>query len=397
MNTPVSPLLSSILRYSKASTDFTVRVLQSLLWPKIDTLIRFGLAQAFFVSGVMKVTHWGATLAAANHEFPVRFMTPITAAYGGVSIEIAAGVLLALGFMTRYAALGLLSLVAINLAVYGPADSQLCCAALLGWYAVRGAGPFSADAILRRGLADSAVPIVPRIVAGSEWIRAHLTPLYLSLMRVWFGLALLVGTSSITRSSGTLTALQTWFPSDLATRIPLASGWIGALVVLGLGSRYLGALVIIAVFADAMMDPRGTDAVYLLVMSAIIIIHGGGRFSLDHAVNTAVDKYLPTLMRDPRTLEGLPRVVIVGAGFAGVSCADALRNAPVSVILIDRVNLGTHRGRARRGHRRVGALWHGQGISHLRPRGCAGDFGAIRPAFAAGVSRVVELHCAALA
>lgn len=397
MNTPVSPLLSSILRYSKASTDFTVRVLQSLLWPKIDTLIRFGLAQAFFVSGVMKVTHWGATLAAANHEFPVRFMTPITAAYGGVSIEIAAGVLLALGFMTRYAALGLLSLVAINLAVYGPADSQLCCAALLGWYAVRGAGPFSADAILRRGLADSAVPIVPRIVAGSEWIRAHLTPLYLSLMRVWFGLALLVGTSSITRSSGTLTALQTWLPSDLATRIPLASGWIGALVVLGLGSRYLGALVIIAVFADAMMDPRGTDAVYLLVMSAIIIIHGGGRFSLDHAVNTAVDKYLPTLMRDPRTLEGLPRVVIVGAGFAGVSCADALRNAPVSVILIDRVNLGTHRGRARRGHRRVGALWHGQGISHLRPRGCAGDFGAIRPAFAAGVSRVVELHCAALA
>jgi uncharacterized membrane protein YphA (DoxX/SURF4 family) len=81
-------------------------VLQSLLWPKIDTLIRFGLAQAFFVSGVMKVTHWGATLAAANHEFPVRFMTPITAAYGGVSIEIAAGVLLTLGFMTRYAALG---------------------------------------------------------------------------------------------------------------------------------------------------------------------------------------------------------------------------------------------------------------------------------------------------
>jgi NADH dehydrogenase/putative oxidoreductase len=157
-------------------------------------------------------------------------------------------------------------------------------------------------------------------------------------MRVWFGLALLVGTSSITRSSGTLTALQTWLPSDLATRIPLASGWIGALVVLGLGSRYLGALVIIAVFANAMMDPRGTDAVYLLVMSAIIIIHGGGRFSLDHAVNTAVDKYLPTLMRDPRTLEGLPRVVIVGAGFAGVSCADALRNAPVSVILIDRVN-----------------------------------------------------------
>jgi NADH dehydrogenase/putative oxidoreductase len=87
-----------------------------------------------------------------------------------------------------------------------------------------------------------------------------------------------------------------------------------------------------------MMDPRGTDAVYLLVLFAFIMIHGGGRFSLDHAVNTLVKKRFPTLMRDPRNLDGLPRVVIVGAGFAGVSCAAALRRAAASVTLIDRVN-----------------------------------------------------------
>jgi hypothetical protein len=86
MESPLSALLSAFLRYSKASTQFTVRVLQRFLWPKIDTLIRLGLAQAFFISGVMKLTHWGATLAAANHEFPLRFMAPVTAAYGGVSI-----------------------------------------------------------------------------------------------------------------------------------------------------------------------------------------------------------------------------------------------------------------------------------------------------------------------
>jgi hypothetical protein len=78
MYTPVSPLPILLLRYSKASAHFTVRVLQWLLRPKIDTLFCFGLAQSFFVSEVMKVTHWGATLAAANHEFPFRFMTPIT-------------------------------------------------------------------------------------------------------------------------------------------------------------------------------------------------------------------------------------------------------------------------------------------------------------------------------
>ena len=38
------------------------------------------------------------------------------------------------------------------------------------------------------------------------------------------------------------------------------------------------------------------------------------------------------------SLEGLPRVVIVGAGFAGLACATGLRHARVAVTLIDRAN-----------------------------------------------------------
>jgi NADH dehydrogenase FAD-containing subunit/uncharacterized membrane protein YphA (DoxX/SURF4 family) len=331
--------LSSLMRYRRASTDFTVRVLQRLIWPKFDALIRLGLAQAFFVSGVMKMTHWSATLAAASHDFPVRFMAPVTAAYGGVSVEVVGGILLALGFMTRYAALALLTLSLVTLFAYGPTDSQLCCAALFGWYATQGAGLFSVDAVLRQGLADSALPVVPRIVAVSIWIRVHITPLYLSLLRAWLALALLVEASPIfIRSSVPLSTLMMWLPLDLAARIPVPSGWIGALLLLGLGTRYLSAVVIAAVFADAMMDSRSTDTVYLLVMFAVLIIQGGGRFSLDQAVRNFVDKHLPASMRDPRALEGLPRVVIVGAGFAGVSCADALKNVAVSVTVIDRVN-----------------------------------------------------------
>jgi NADH dehydrogenase len=37
-------------------------------------------------------------------------------------------------------------------------------------------------------------------------------------------------------------------------------------------------------------------------------------------------------------LKGLPRVVIVGAGFGGIACARALRHAPASITLIDRQN-----------------------------------------------------------
>ena len=331
--------LSSVLRYSKASTDFTVRVLDKIVWPKFDALIRLGLAQAFFVSGVMKATHWSATLSAASHDFPVRFMAPVTAAYGGVSVEVVGGVLLALGFITRYAALALLIISAINLGAYGPTGSQLCCVALFAWYAIQGAGTFSVDAVLRQGLAESALPVIPRVVTVSEWIRVHITPLYLGLVRTWLALALLEGASpGSVPLSGHPSALLRWLPLDLAARIPVPSSWIGALLLLGLGTRYLGAVVVAAVFTNAMMDPRGTDTVYLLVLFALIIIHGGGRPSLDQAVSGFIDKHVPKLMHDPRALEGLPRVVIVGAGFAGVSCATALKGVAVSVTLVDRVN-----------------------------------------------------------
>jgi NADH dehydrogenase/putative oxidoreductase len=339
MNSPLSTSLSLLLRFSKVSTQFTVRVLNLLVWPKIDTLIRLGLAQASGASGIMKMTHWSETLAAASHDFPVRLMTPATAAYGGVTFEVAGSLLLALGFATRYAALALLALSVTSLVVDGPSDSQLCCTALFGWYAVKGAGSFSVDALLRQGLADSALPVVPRIVAASAWIRANLTPHYLWIVRVWLALALLAAAPPVLmRWRGLLPILSTWLPLGLAEHVPVAFGWIGPLLLLGLGTRYLGALLITAVLANAMMDTRGTDAVYLLVICAIITIHGAGRLSLDGAINTLVDRYLPTLARDPRSLKSLPRVVIVGAGFGGVSCAQALTNVAVSVTLIDRVN-----------------------------------------------------------
>src|SRR5689334_11745593 len=40
----------------------------------------------------------------------------------------------------------------------------------------------------------------------------------------------------------------------------------------------------------------------------------------------------------PHTADAAPRVVIVGAGFAGLTAAQALKGAPAQVILIDRRN-----------------------------------------------------------
>ena len=333
--------LSRLVSFSRTSTDFTVRVIRGLVWPKVDLLIRLALAEIFFASGVLKLMNWRTALDLATNEYPVSFMSPVAAAYIGVSIEVGGGVLLALGLMTRYAAVPMLILSLVTQFAYKPFDSQLFWAAIFGWYAIIGAGPLSIDNLLRRGLADSALPLIPRILKLSGWVRSRIGPLYVSILRIWLTTTCLLAGAHITPPvSGPLTVPFALFPLDMAERLPegLSLGG-GLLLLLGLGTRYLGAAFIIALFANAMIDPRQTDAVYLIMVLSMIITYGGGTVSLDRIAAASLSRLVPqAASRDNLSLEGLPRVVIVGAGFAGVSCAATLRNAPVAVTLIDRSN-----------------------------------------------------------
>jgi NADH dehydrogenase/putative oxidoreductase len=318
-----------------------VRIVRGLFWPKADLLIRLALAEVFFVSGVLKLTHWHTALDLAANEYPVSFMSPVTAAYLGVSIEVGGAVLLAAGFMTRYAAVPMLILSLVIQFAYKPFDSQLFWAALFGWYAIVGAGPFSIDHLLRRGLADSALPLIPRILKLSESVRSRIGPLYVSLLRIWLATACLLAAAHVTRpASGMLAVVFAFLPLEVAGQLPMGlSLGGGVLLFLGLGTRYVGVAMIVALFANAMIDPRETDAVYLIMVFSITIACGGGVLSLDRVAMILLAKFVPqSVQRDARSLAGLPRVVIVGAGFAGVSCAAALRNAPVAVTLIDRSN-----------------------------------------------------------
>ncbi|HVN42489.1 MAG TPA: FAD-dependent oxidoreductase, partial [Steroidobacteraceae bacterium] len=338
---PPSVLLSRLLRYSRTSSDFTIRVLRGLVWPKVDFLIRLALAEIFFVSGVLKLTHWSTALDLAANEYPVSFLSPVRAAYLGVAIEVIGSVLLVLGFMTRYAAVPMLVLSLVIQFAYKPFDSQLFWAVLFGWYAVVGAGHFSMDHLLRRGLADSALPVVPSILKFSHWLRVRVGPVYVSVLRIWLATALLVYATHVTRpSTGVLGTLASLLPLGVVAHLPEGVALAGgALLLLGLGTRYLAAAMIATLALTAMIDPRETDAVYLLMTFAILIVFGGGELSLDRLLRALLDRYFPhNDMRDPRALEGLPRVVIVGAGFAGLSCAAALRHARVAVTLIDRAN-----------------------------------------------------------
>src|ERR1041384_6916279 len=108
IRSPLNDFISASVRWSNRSADYSVRTISKLAWPKVELAIRLWLAQAFFLSGVLKLTHWQTALDLATNEYPVNWMNPHTAAILGVSIEVLGGVLLAMGLMTRYAAVPML-------------------------------------------------------------------------------------------------------------------------------------------------------------------------------------------------------------------------------------------------------------------------------------------------
>src|SRR5271156_1677499 len=171
-----------------------------IAWPYIELAIRLWIARLFGFFGFMQMLHWQTALAGASQENPIPFLAPNSAAFLSTAIYIVCAALLAIGFMTRYAALPLLLLSSITQLRYTPFDTQLFWMALTGWLAIYGAGPISVDNLLRRGLNDSAVPLIPRIIDLSKHLRGYGTPLYISFLRVWLGIALLI--AGYSRSSG---------------------------------------------------------------------------------------------------------------------------------------------------------------------------------------------------
>ena len=329
--------MTGVLRLYRSITDFSYRVLRGLVWPKIDLGIRLWLAKIFVVSGFLKLSSWQTALDLATNEYPVSWMSPVTAAYLGVSIELLGGALLALGLLTRYAAVPMLILSLVIQFSYLPFDSQLFWAALFGWYAIYGAGPLSIDHLLRRGLADSALPLVPRIVRSSAWVRRNVGPRYLSALRIYIAAALLVrGYAPL--AGGDQLAL--WLPLNAVAQAPASLALIAGIMLLaGLATRYLAVILLLGLSAGAMMHSPWVDQAYLLTLLLMLLIHGAGPVAIDAWIESQLRRRIPELDGRPAfALEGLPRIVIVGAGFGGIACAAALRRVRASITVIDRAN-----------------------------------------------------------
>ena len=302
--------------------------------PVFDLVVRLVIAQGLLASGLVKLMDWERALALATQEYPVSFMSPPYAAALGLAIELGGAVLLALGLMTRGAAIAVGALMLVAQLGYLPTDTQLFTIALMGWYALRGAGALSLDRLLARGLKGSAVPLAPQLVGAGDWLTRHAAPWYLAGLRLWLALALVVQAGWLA-----LPEPQPLLPLASFAALPPPSAALYALLMLAGLAMPLVSLLAILGLQGAMLMGHGAGLPLLAMATlGLFIAHGSGRASIDAGIAAWLQANVLRDARPGMVPQDWPHVVIVGGGFGGLACALALRRLPVRITLIDRQN-----------------------------------------------------------
>lgn len=298
-----------------------IRHLGAIARPLLDLAIRLLIAQAFWVSGLLKAADWQHAVELATHEYPVSWLDPVSAAALGLAVELICPPLLALGLFTRLAALPMALLALVIQFNYVALDAHLLWAVLLGRLAWQGADRLALDQALRAGLADSALPLAGLLRMG-ELLTASARRLAPLLLRIWLALALVAGESFL---------LPQLVLAHTALALPLAllllTGALHGPVVFGL---------LLAQIAGPMLGMADAGSALLLMLLLFLLAEGAGPLSLDASVTQYLMRRLDNGMTDLG--QELPHIVIVGAGFGGMACAMALRFLPVRITLIDRRN-----------------------------------------------------------
>src|SRR5258706_14381376 len=313
-----------------------IAFLSRTAWPLVDLLIRIWIGKLALVLSVLISTDWAmaVSMAAGSYPIPVAGLGSTTLLS---QVYWLAAVSLILGLATRIGAAVLLALAVASHIRVAALDLNLFWMALLAYYVLLGADRLSLDRLSSQGLKNSPLPRVGALITLLDAARPALTAIYLLALRVALMLTLLLaGGHTATAMIRTTAEIHAWLPVSSATLLFGNEGIAFALLLgSGLATRATALLTVVMIGYHQMSGGDVSFPFYWTVLLLLLVAKGPGPFSLDGAVLAGLRRSLPELSDN---LEGLPRVVIVGAGFGGIACARALRHAPASITLIDRQN-----------------------------------------------------------
>ncbi len=113
--------------------------------------LRLWVAKIFLTAALLKLTSWEATLDLFANDYPVPLLPPNIAAVLGTGVELIAGSMLVIGFLTPLAALGLFCLtLVIELFVYPGTNDHYNWLLMLGVLMVFGGGKLSLDKLFSK-------------------------------------------------------------------------------------------------------------------------------------------------------------------------------------------------------------------------------------------------------
>src|SRR5215468_2942289 len=317
-----------------------IAFLSRTAWPLVDLLIRIWIGKSALVLSVLISTDWTTVVRMAAGSYPIPDLSLGSTALLSEVYWLAA-ILLILGLATRIGAAVLLALTVASHVGVVALDLNLFWMALLAYYVLLGADRLSLDRLLSQGLKNSPLPQAGTLITFLDATRPALTSIYLLALRVALMLTLLLAGGHMAPAMLMATAgIPAWLPVTSAAQLFGTSGIALALLIGGGVATRATALLAVAMVGYRNMTAGDMSLpFYWTALLLILAARGPGQFSLDGLMLAALRRWLPQLSGKPTfSLEGLPRVVIVGAGFGGIACARALRHAPASITLIDQQN-----------------------------------------------------------
>lgn len=332
--TPLGARLPAALRIAIRIWLLGIASARQALFPALDLLIRFVVAQALLRSAFVKLADWDVALTLATHEYPVPFMAPATAAVVGAGIELVGGALLMAGLMTRVAAFAIAALFAISQISYIALDTNLLTIAFMVWLVGQGAGPLSLDRLIRPGLLSLPLPTLTRLIGWGDALRRRHAASFLLGLRFWLAATLLIGAGWMDAGDAAL-----WIPVDSFQWLPRLIAIAAALAMtFGAGTAIIALLLWTTAGGMQVMGmhPGATGLTYLWL--AFLALRGPGRWSIDAMITDWVDRHILFDRRVETASGEWPHVVVIGGGFGGLACVNKLKRLPVRITLIDRNN-----------------------------------------------------------